>query len=98
MVEIGKFSDLLANSWKMSIKWAKKAPISKVPTGSQSEIVTPFPFFQNMAIVEKCFLFLKLLAFGYLWDTLSYVILYNSIILCVSWPQYELFLPAFFEV
>ena len=53
-------------------------------TGSKSEIVTTFPFHHSKAFVEKLFQFSKLLALVFLLDTLSYVILYNSIILYAS--------------
>ena len=64
------------------------------PKGKSS----PPSFFQNKAIVEKCFQFSKMLAFVCIWNTLSYVILYKGIILYVSWPQYKLVLPGMYEV
>ena len=41
-------------------------------TGSQREIVTPFLFFPNKAIGEKCFQFSKHFGFFCLWDCIAH--------------------------
>ena len=42
--------------------------------------------------------FQSLIAFFGVWDTLSYLILYNSFIFYVPRPQYELILPGIYDV